>query len=134
MSCIIFGYRRFYAIICKITHFFYPKRKNPPLFAHSTLLKAKSVPCTTLPARAASASPPAAETMTGGEHFRHPGRRWQLCETPYFATRGRGDMRGMPNRSCTQSHPGGGAGLCSRRGFTCITLCVNGVKHSRVVQ
>ena len=22
MSCIIFGYRRFYAIICKITHFF----------------------------------------------------------------------------------------------------------------
>ena len=41
MSCIIFGYRRFYAIICKITHFFYPKRKNPPLFAHSTLHKAK---------------------------------------------------------------------------------------------
>ena len=101
MSCIIFRYRRFYAIICKITHFFYPKRKNPPLFAHSALHKAKSVPCTTLPARAASASPPAAETMTSGEHFRHPG---------------------------------GGAGLCSRRGFTCITLCVNGVKHSRVVQ
>ena len=73
MSCIIFGYRRFYAIICKITHFFYPKRKNPPLFAHSALHKAKSVPCTTLPARAAFASPPAAETMTGGEHFRHPG-------------------------------------------------------------
>ena len=43
MSCIIFGYRRFYAIICKITHFFYPERKNPPLFAHSTLHKAKSV-------------------------------------------------------------------------------------------
>ena len=101
MSCIIFGYRRFYAIICKITHFFYPKRKNPPLFAHSTLHKAKSVPCTTLPTCAASASPPTAETMTGGEHFRHPG---------------------------------GGAGLCSRRGFTCITLCVNGVKHNRVVQ
>ena len=103
MSCIIFGYRRFYAIICKITHFFYPKRKNPPLFAHSalhsTLHKAKSVPCTTLPTCAASASPPAAETMTGGEHFRHPGRRWQLCETPYLATRGRGDMRGVPNRS-----------------------------------
>ena len=73
MSCIIFGYRRFYAIICKITHFFYPKRKNPPLFAHSTLHKAKSVPCTTLPTCAASASPPAAETMTGGEHFLHPG-------------------------------------------------------------
>ena len=78
MSCIIFGYRRFYAIICKITHFFYPKRKNPPLFAHSTLHKAKSVPCTTLPARAASASPPAAETMTSGEHFRHPGRRLEI--------------------------------------------------------
>ena len=45
MSCIIFGYRRFYAIICKITHFFYPERKNPPLFAHSALHKAKSVPC-----------------------------------------------------------------------------------------
>ena len=58
MSCIIFGYRRFYAIICKITHFFYPKRKNPPLFAHSALHKAKSVPRSTLPTFAASASPP----------------------------------------------------------------------------
>ena len=45
MSCIIFRYRRFYAIICKITHFFYPKRKFPPLFTHSALHKAKSVPC-----------------------------------------------------------------------------------------
>ena len=27
-------------------------------------------------------------------------RRWLApCETPYFATRGRGDMRGVPNRS-----------------------------------
>ena len=42
MSCIIFRYRRFYAIICKITHFFYPKRKNPPLFAHSALHKAST--------------------------------------------------------------------------------------------
>ena len=51
-------------------------------------------------------------------------RRWLApCETPYFATRGRGDMRGVPNRSCTQSHPGGGAGLCSRRGAVCIILC-----------
>ena len=66
--------------------------------------------------------------------FPPPRRWWQPCVTPYFATRGRGDMRGVPNRSCTQSHPGGGAGLCFRRGFTCITLCVNGVKHSRVVQ
>ena len=31
--------------------------------------------------------------------FPPPRRWWQLCETPYFATRGRGDMRGMPNRS-----------------------------------
>ena len=51
-------------------------------------------------------------------------RRWlEPCETPYFATRGRGDMRGVPNRSCTQSHPGGGAGLCFRRGAVCIILC-----------
>ena len=51
-------------------------------------------------------------------------RRWLApCETPYFATRGRGDMRGVPNRSCTQSHPGGGAGLCFRRGAVCIILC-----------
>ena len=57
------------------------------------------MPRSTLPTCAASASLPAAETMTGGEHFRHPGRRWQLCETPYLATRGRGDMRGVPNRS-----------------------------------
>ena len=29
-----------------------------------------------------------------------PPRRWlEPCETPYFATRGRGDMRGVPNRS-----------------------------------
>ena len=66
--------------------------------------------------------------------FPPPRRWWQLCVTPYFATRGRGDMRGVPNRSCTHSHPGGGAGLCFRRGAVCIILCVNGVKHSRVVQ
>lgn len=58
MSCIIFRYRRFYAIICKITHFFYPKRKFPPLFTHTALHKTKSVPCSTLPTFAASASPP----------------------------------------------------------------------------
>ena len=29
MSCIIFGYRRFYAIICKITHFFFFFQKRP---------------------------------------------------------------------------------------------------------
>ena len=47
--------------------------------------------------------------------FPPPRRWWQPCVTPYFATRGRGDMRGVPNRSCTQSHPGGGA--------VCIILC-----------
>ena len=31
--------------------------------------------------------------------FPPPRRWWQPCVTPYFATRGRGDMRGMPNRS-----------------------------------
>ena len=31
--------------------------------------------------------------------FPPPRRWWQLCETPYFATRGRGEMRGVPNRS-----------------------------------
>ena len=30
--------------------------------------------------------------------FPPPRRWWQLCITPYFATRGRGDMRGVPNR------------------------------------
>ena len=30
--------------------------------------------------------------------FPPPRRWWQLCVTPYFATRGRGDMRGVPNR------------------------------------
>ena len=55
--------------------------------------------------------------------FPPPRRWWQLCVTPYFATRGRGDMRGVPNRSCTQSPPGGGAGLCFLRGEVCIILC-----------
>ena len=31
--------------------------------------------------------------------FPPPRRWWQLCETPYFADRGVGDMRGVPNRS-----------------------------------
>ena len=35
-------------------------------------------------------------SMTRAEHFSHPGRWWQPCVTPYFATRGRGDMRGVP--------------------------------------
>ena len=40
--------------------------------------------------------PPPAETMTKGGHFRHPGRRWQLCVAGYFADRGVGDMPGAP--------------------------------------
>ena len=46
------------------------------------------------------AAPPAAR---GGDDDRRrafppPRRWWQPCVTPYFATRGRGDMRGAPNR------------------------------------
>ena len=32
--------------------------------------------------------------MTGGGHFRHPGRQWLPCETGYFADLGVGDMPG----------------------------------------
>ena len=34
-------------------------------------------------------------------HFRHPGRWWQPCVTPYFADLGVGDMRGQPSRQYT---------------------------------
>ncbi|MDY4882345.1 MAG: hypothetical protein SO127_08030, partial [Muribaculaceae bacterium] len=40
-----------------------------------------------------------------------PRRWWHLCVAPYFATLGRGDMRGRCAGRSTQSHPGGGAGL-----------------------
>ena len=82
---------------------------------------------------AAPAPPPEAETMTGGEHFRHPGGGGS-CAKPRISPRGVVATCGACQIARPQSHPGGGAGLCSRRGFTCITLCVNGVKHSRVVQ
>ena len=55
----------------------------------------------------ASAPPPTAETMTGGGHFRHPGRRWLPCETGYFADLGIGDMPGARARPQNR-HPGGG--------------------------
>ena len=45
--------------------------------------------------------------MTGGGHFRHPGRRWLLCETGYFADLGVGDMPGARARPQNR-HPGGG--------------------------
>ena len=49
----------------------------------------------------------AAETMTGGGHFRHPGRRWLPCETGYFADLGVGDMPGA-RAPPKNRHPGGG--------------------------
>ena len=65
--------------------------------------------------------------------FPPPRRWWQPCVTPYFATRGRGDMQGVPNRS-TSIAPRRWCGAVLLPWFTCITLCVNGVKHNRVVQ
>ena len=47
--------------------------------------------------RCIASPPPPAETMTKGGHFRHPGRRWQLCVAGYFADRGVGDMPGAPS-------------------------------------
>ena len=55
-------------------------------------------PASTSGRSAASAPPPTAETMTGGGHFRHPGRRWLPCETGYFADLGVGDMPGARAR------------------------------------
>ena len=43
--------------------------------------------------RPSSASP---QANGRGGHFRHPGRWWQPCVTPYFADLGVGDMRGPP--------------------------------------
>ncbi|MDD6850833.1 MAG: hypothetical protein PUD64_01230 [Bacteroidales bacterium] len=45
--------------------------------------------------------------MTGGGHFRHPGRRWLPCETGYFADLGVGDMPGARGHPQNR-HPGGG--------------------------
>ena len=47
----------------------------------------------------------------------------QPCVAPYFATLGRGDMRGDGDVPL-KSHPGGGAGL-SFPPWCCIVLCVN---------
>ena len=51
----------------------------------------------------------------------------QPCVAPYFATRGRGDMRGGRGGVPPKSHPGGGAGL-SHSQWRCIVLCVNVVQ------
>ena len=51
----------------------------------------------------------AAETMTGGGHFRHPGRRWLPCVAGYFADLGVCDMPGARARPQNR-HPGGVAG------------------------
>ena len=85
------------------------------------------------PSGAAPAPPPEAETMTGGEHFSHPGGGGSRAK-PRISPRGVVATCGACQIARPQSHPGGGAGLCFRRGFTCITLCVNGVKHNHVVQ
>ena len=54
--------------------------------------------------RPSSASP---QANGRGGHFRHPGRWWQPCVTPYFADLGVGDMRGA-RASNIHRHPGGG--------------------------
>ena len=48
--------------------------------------------------RPSSASP---QANGRGGHFRHPGRWWQPCVTPYFADLGVGDMRGQPSLQYT---------------------------------
>ena len=45
--------------------------------------------------------------MTKGDVISNPGRWLALCVAPYFATRGRGDMRGPPD-GAPNCHPGGG--------------------------
>ena len=52
-----------------------------------------------LSAALSAAPPPEAKPMP--RHFRHPGRWWQPCVTPYFADLGVGDMRGQPSRQYT---------------------------------
>ena len=47
----------------------------------------------------------------------------QLCVAPYFATRGRGDMRGGRGGVPPKSHPGGGAGLSHPP--WCVSCCVS---------
>ena len=59
----------------------------------------------------------------------------QLCVAPYFATLGRGDMRGGRGGVPPKSHPGGGAGL-SLSPWCCVQRAVYHVCGSlgRVVQ
>ena len=45
--------------------------------------------------------------MTKGDVISNPGRWLALCVAPYFATQGRGDMRGPPD-GAPKCHPGGG--------------------------
>ena len=80
------------------------------------------MPRSTLPTCAASASPPAAETMTGGEHFRHTGGGGSRAK-PRIPPRGVVATCGACQIARPQSHPVGGAGLCFLRGEVCIILC-----------
>ena len=84
------------------------------------------------PSGAAPAPPPEAETMTGGEHFRHPGGGGSRAK-PRISPRGVVATCGACQIARPQSHPGGGAGLCCRYGSMRIILCVNGVAHGCVV-
>ncbi|MDY4881896.1 MAG: hypothetical protein SO127_05725, partial [Muribaculaceae bacterium] len=59
--------------------------------------------------RSEAPAPPPQANGRGG-HFRHPGRWWQPCVTPYFADLGVGDMRGA-RASNIHRHPGGGGRL-----------------------
>ena len=67
-------------------------------------------------------------TATGGDDDRRrtfslPREGLQPCVAPYFATRGRGDMRGGRGGVPPKSHPGGGAGLSHPP--WCVSCCVS---------
>ena len=63
------------------------------------------------------------QMMTKGEHFRHPGRRWQPCVAPYFADRGVGDMRGPPD---------GAPNMPPRRWWQAVIAPHNDVLHKMI--
>ena len=73
----------------------------------SVLFFHPATPAHPSPLRCSAAPPPEAKPMPKGGHFRHPGRWWQPCVTPYFADLGVGDMRGA-RASNIHRHPGGG--------------------------
>ena len=66
-----------------------------------------------------------AASQRGGERRGNslPREGLQLCVAPYFATRGRGDMRGGCGGVPSKSHPGGGAGLSHPPWY--VSYCVS---------